>query len=315
MIENKIQLDDSIKLKIKKITEITESNTKLLLNAISIFKNEISFDIIKSIWSVPEIMDYYDKNKYDLHIFDGSDYFIKNLEKFDPQNLEKFDPQNYIPSSQDIIMCRRKTTGINLFEFLENDYNFKLFEVGGARSERKKWIHCFEGLDCVIYLVSLSSYDKRANEDDFTNRLEDSLEMFEECVNFLPNTKFYLLFNMVDLFDKKLEKNKNLKKYFQDYKINYLSSIKKMKNISKFDIRVKFNCEINCIEIKKNFELRIEFPINEKFLNEKNFIVKKFLDCNMFDKKRIEVGFLNTKSYEDVFKIFNSIKFSFKIFK
>jgi hypothetical protein len=117
-------------------------------------------------------MDYYDKNKSDHHIFEGSDYFIKNLERFDPQNFN--------PSNQEIIMCRRKTNGFFQFEFIDKDYCFEVFDVGGARIERKKWFHCFEGLDCVIY------FDKKAYEDHFTNRLEESLDMFEETVNFLP---------------------------------------------------------------------------------------------------------------------------------
>jgi len=31
-----------------------------------------------------------------------------------------------------------------------------MFDVGGQRSERKKWIHCFEGVTAIIFCVALS---------------------------------------------------------------------------------------------------------------------------------------------------------------
>lgn len=44
--------------------------------------------------------------------------------------------------------------------------NFRMFDVGGQRSERKKWIHCFEGVTAIIFCVAMSEYDMRLAEDD-----------------------------------------------------------------------------------------------------------------------------------------------------
>jgi hypothetical protein len=41
-----------------------------------------------------------------------------------------------------------------------------MFDVGGQRSERKKWIHCFEGVTAIIFCVALSEYDMVLAEDD-----------------------------------------------------------------------------------------------------------------------------------------------------
>lgn len=41
-----------------------------------------------------------------------------------------------------------------------------MFDVGGQRSERKKWIHCFEGVTCIIFCAALSAYDMVLVEDD-----------------------------------------------------------------------------------------------------------------------------------------------------
>ena len=45
-----------------------------------------------------------------------------------------------------------------------------MFDVGGQRSERKKWIHCFEGVTAIIFCVALSGYDLVLAEDEEMNR-------------------------------------------------------------------------------------------------------------------------------------------------
>ena len=40
-----------------------------------------------------------------------------------------------------------------------------MVDVGGQRSERKKWIHCFEGVTAILFCVALSAYDLTLEED------------------------------------------------------------------------------------------------------------------------------------------------------
>ena len=44
----------------------------------------------------------------------------------------------------------------------------RLFDVGGQRSERKKWIHCFEDVTAIIFCVAMSEYDQVLHEDEST---------------------------------------------------------------------------------------------------------------------------------------------------
>ena len=46
--------------------------------------------------------------------------------------------------------------------------SFRLFDVGGQRSERKKWIHCFEDVTAIIFCVAMSEYDQVLHEDETT---------------------------------------------------------------------------------------------------------------------------------------------------
>lgn len=67
---------------------------------------------------------------------------------------------NYVPNQQDILRCRARTTGIveNAFDIGGN--RFRMYDVGGQRNERKKWIHCFEHVTAVLFVVAASEYDQ-----------------------------------------------------------------------------------------------------------------------------------------------------------
>lgn len=42
----------------------------------------------------------------------------------------------------------------------------RIVDVGGQKSERRKWIHCFENVTSLIFLASLSEYDQVLEEKD-----------------------------------------------------------------------------------------------------------------------------------------------------
>ena len=75
-----------------------------------------------------------------------------------------FSPK-WTPNNQDMLHARLRTTGITETLFEMRDINFRMMDVGGQRSERKKWIHCFEGVQCLLFMVALSGYDQCLVED------------------------------------------------------------------------------------------------------------------------------------------------------
>ena len=40
-----------------------------------------------------------------------------------------------------------------------------LIDVGGQRSERKKWLHCFESVDAVIFVAAMQEYDQLCHDN------------------------------------------------------------------------------------------------------------------------------------------------------
>ena len=75
-----------------------------------------------------------------------------------------FDPA-YVPTEQDIVHCRARTIGITETLFQLRDHEMLMVDVGGQKSERRKWIHCFQDVTSILFLVSLSGYDQCLVED------------------------------------------------------------------------------------------------------------------------------------------------------
>eukprot|EP00727_Mastigamoeba_balamuthi_P006487 m51a1_g2459 putative g-protein subunit alpha 1 (239) ;mRNA; f:18095-19087 len=122
--------------------------------------------------------------------------------------IERIAQPTYIPTDQDVLRSRTKTTGINEIKFDIQGTPFRMLDVGGQRSERRKWIHCFQDVTSVIFCVALSEYDLKLYEDDTTNRMQESLKLWKEICNtkWFINTHMILFLNKRDLFEEKIKR-------------------------------------------------------------------------------------------------------------
>ena len=93
-----------------------------------------------------------------------------------------------------------------------------IYDVGGQRNERKKWIHCFENVTAVIFVAALSCYDEIMFEDETKNAMDDSIELFHEVCNspWFTKTAIILFLNKADLFKIKIQ-NVPLNVCFKEY--------------------------------------------------------------------------------------------------
>ena len=98
-------------------------------------------------------------------------------------SIDRMANPGYLPTDQDILRSRVKTTGITETTFRVGELTYRLFDVGGQRSERKKWIHCFENVTALVFLVALSEYDQMLYEDESVNRMQEALTLFDSICN------------------------------------------------------------------------------------------------------------------------------------
>lgn len=55
---------------------------------------------------------------------------------------------------------------------------FRVTDIGGTRAGRKKWSHCIDGIDHIIFMVDLCSYSQTLREDDSAVSLTASIKKF-----------------------------------------------------------------------------------------------------------------------------------------
>ncbi|KAI5287996.1 Guanine nucleotide-binding protein alpha-2 subunit [Ascosphaera aggregata] len=103
-------------------------------------------------------------------------------------------------------------------EFYFMDSAAYMFDVGGQRSERRKWIHCFENVTAIIFCVALNEFDQVLLENKQRNRLLESLDLFGSVINsrWFMRTGIILFMNKIDLFPMALERSL-LSDYFKEY--------------------------------------------------------------------------------------------------
>jgi guanine nucleotide-binding protein G(i) subunit alpha len=133
-------------------------------------------------------------------------------------NIARIAAPDYMPNDQDVLRSRVKTTGITETTFIIGDLTYRMFDVGGQRSERKKWIHCFENVTTILFLVAISEYDQLLFEDETVNRMQEALTLFDSICNsrWFIKTSIILFLNKIDRFKEKLPVSP-MKNYFPDY--------------------------------------------------------------------------------------------------
>ena len=178
-----------------------------------LFEQQLSPERISAInvlWNDPGIRQALARSaEYQLN--DCAEYFLTNI--------ERISGADYVPTEQDILYARARTSGIIETTFPVEGTVFRMVDVGGQRSERKKWIHCFQQVMGLIFCVAISEYDQKLYEDDQVNRLHEAIVLFDEICNcgWFAKTSIILFLNKADLFKAKIEKV-DLKVCFPDYK-------------------------------------------------------------------------------------------------
>ncbi|KAM6921087.1 guanine nucleotide-binding protein subunit alpha-14-like [Xenentodon cancila] len=166
-------------------------------------------EAIRRLWADPGIRICYSR-RCEYQLLDSTEYYMSNL--------DRISAQDYIPTEQDVLRVRFPTTGIHDYGFTIKTITLRIVDVGGQKSERRKWIHCFENVTSLIFLASLSEYDQVLEERETINRMEESLALFYTTIHspWFLNTSIILFLNKTDILADKIQTS-DLKKYFPGF--------------------------------------------------------------------------------------------------
>ena len=185
---------------------------------------------IKDLWNDSGIKECYARRR-EYQITDSTQYYLSDI--------DRIAHPDYLPTQQDILRVRLPTSGIFEYPFELDKIRFRIVDVGGQRSERRKWIHSFENVTSIIFFSALSEFDqvllesaKEVNSlfrtsfivenlnffSNFQNRLEESKLLFNVIITskWFERSSFILFLNKKDLLEEKIM-HSNLVDYFPDF--------------------------------------------------------------------------------------------------
>lgn len=170
------------------VSEENQQHVDTILSARDLKDSEpfptIYYSVIKSLWNDPNVRQAWQRGneaalpeKYVTFLIEGQSLTTLRSLSYFYSSLDRLFQPDYQPTEQDIIQCRARTIGITETTFHLHDHDMLMVDVGGQKSERRKWIHCFQDVTSILFLVSLSGYDQCLVEDkDAVSRVAVSLD-------------------------------------------------------------------------------------------------------------------------------------------
>jgi guanine nucleotide-binding protein subunit alpha len=167
------------------------------------------FDPLKTLWADGNVQKAWERGN-EAALPENLVYFFSDIDRL-------FDPL-YQPHEQDIVHCRARTIGITETTFKLKEHEMLMVDVGGQKSERRKWIHCFQDVTSILFLVSLSGYDQCLVEDKDANQMQDAMTIWDSICHsqWFKQTSIILFLNKNDLFQRKIP-HSDIKNFFPDY--------------------------------------------------------------------------------------------------
>ncbi|KUF96404.1 Gastricsin [Phytophthora nicotianae] len=135
---------------------------------------------IKNLWTDPGIVATWNR-RAEFQIIESVKYYFNDL--------DRIMRDDYAATQQDMLYARVRTSGIVEERYQIDGATFVMYDVGGQRNERKKWIHCFEDVTAVIFVAALIlpelCYDPVLNKKDlFQDKIKKvdpkSVEVFKD---------------------------------------------------------------------------------------------------------------------------------------
>lgn len=164
---------------------------------------------IKNLWKSPQVQEAYSR-RAEFWLLDATPFYMSEIDRIVSSDFD--------PSEDDLLMARVRTAGIVTTQVPDPPLTYHVVDVGGQRSERRKWINCFDNVNAIIFLESLAGYNQVLFEDERVNRMHESLKLFEDILKnkMFKDIPIFLFLNKKDLFESMISMYP-LNKCFPDY--------------------------------------------------------------------------------------------------
>jgi len=206
------------------------------------------------------------RNEYQLN--DSTQYYF--------DDIARLSAEGYIPTEQDVLRSRVRTTGIVQSDFTIKSIQFSMFDVGGQRNERRKWIHCFDNVQAVVFVASASEFDQKLYEDETQGRLEEAIQLFDQICNskWFKLTAMILFLNKKDLMEEKL-KEKTFADFVEGYSganemkpcCDHMKTMFLAKNKADKSVFVQITCATDTSNVKFVFNAVVAIILEENMKN------------------------------------------------
>ena len=94
--------------------------------------------ICHALWNDPAIKECWSRRS-GLQVSESFGTFV--------ERIDTLSQPDYVPTVEELLLCRVRTTGITSQEYEVDGATFCMYDVGGQKNERKKWIHCFDNVN------------------------------------------------------------------------------------------------------------------------------------------------------------------------
>jgi guanine nucleotide-binding protein subunit alpha len=170
-------------------------------------------DDIKALWRDNHIQTMLWRRKTRLE--DSASFFL--------DSIDRLSVRDYEPTDEDVLRARLRTLDIQEHDLIVDDKTdapkWKIFDVGGSRTQRHAWLPYFDQVNAVIFLAPISCFDERLLEDPRVNRLEDSFILWKAICSskLLSRTVLILFLNKMDILEEKIRNGVTVKRYLPSY--------------------------------------------------------------------------------------------------
>merc|ERR1712228_607296 len=233
------------------------------------------------LWTLKAVKATFSRRGNTYSFPDNMDYFFNKV--------REIMTETYNPSVEDMLKCRVRTTGMIEYKYDIKENEFILYDVGGQRNERKKWIHHFADVAAVLFICALNHYHAVLFEDEKKNAMHEAVELFTEICKskWFRKSEMILFLNKDDLFREKLKAGNSLSCCFSKEE-GWIGDVWTGPDYSPIDG--------DEVEDKRQFDKCYEAAVQ--------FIQKAFIDVNQYPNRVIFCHVTCATDHDTVQKVF-----------